>query len=62
MKALFTIGDKVQLKSGGPEMTVRQNRETYLAFKEFKGEVWCTWFNGKKLETKLFIQETLQKV
>ena len=35
-------GDIVQLKSGGPRMTV-------VEVKEWSGEVrvWCTWFDAK---------------
>lgn len=32
----FQIGDLVQLKSGGPNMTVTLLQD---------GKAWCTWFN-----------------
>ena len=35
----FQIGETVELKSGGPDMTVR-----YLDHKD--GTVWCVWFTG----------------
>ena len=38
-------GDVVQLKSGGPKMTVTQiNQET----------VWCKWFDGEDVKTGHF--------
>ncbi len=45
-------GVLVQLKSGGPKMTVK-GQDTPGA------DVWCLWFAGKKLETGCFGVETL---
>jgi uncharacterized protein YodC (DUF2158 family) len=44
-------GDLVQLKSGGPVMTVQEalSRDSYR----------CQWFAGKKLETGIFPTESL---
>lgn len=42
----FKAGDLVQLKSGGPIMTVRDN--------EGPEYVTCQWFGGKKLEEGVF--------
>lgn len=39
-------GDKVQLKSGGPEMTVEEVTE--------RGYAKCVWFISDKLETHAF--------
>lgn len=36
-------GDTVQLKSGGPAMTVKQVAELHGAV-----TAWCDWFDGKK--------------
>jgi uncharacterized protein YodC (DUF2158 family) len=47
----FKIGDLVQLKSGGPVMTVEK------VFSE--GGVRCTWFSGAKHNTNVFDVETL---
>ena len=35
----FNIGDTVQLKSGGPIMTVQSVQND--------GSLWCVWFNTK---------------
>jgi uncharacterized protein YodC (DUF2158 family) len=35
----WNVGDVVQLKSGGPRMTVEEVHEH---------EIWCKWFNDKK--------------
>jgi uncharacterized protein YodC (DUF2158 family) len=48
-------GDVVQLKSGGPPMTV--------SFVEANGEVACKWFNDKnKLEQARFQEASLEPV
>lgn len=55
MAQKFKVGDIVQLKSGGPDMTVDKVVQGY------HGEihVWCTWFSGKKNERASFTPETL---
>lgn len=55
----FNVGDVVQLKSGGLDMTV-----SYVGEKVFPSGgkvpiVSCTWFNGKKLEKESFKPELL---
>ena len=45
-------GMLVQLKSGGPKMTVK-GQDTPGA------DVWCLWFAGKRLETGCFGVQTL---
>ncbi len=45
-------GTIVQLKSGGPKMTVK-GQDTPGA------DVWCLWFAGKRLETGCFGVDTL---
>ena len=52
MSAQFVSGDLVQLKSGGPEMTVDSLLST--------GEYLCKWFGGKKLESGRFQPDTLK--
>lgn len=47
----FRAGELVQLKSGGPTMTVRS--------RSVDGTVNCQWFGGKKLEHGYFNVETL---
>jgi uncharacterized protein YodC (DUF2158 family) len=41
----FKVGDIVQLKSGGPEMTVTVVGDHYGT-----PTVWCVWFVGTKQE------------
>lgn len=53
MAAKFKKGDIVQLKSGGPPMTVA-NPQAYV------DEVTCVWFAGAKREEVNFEQEVLQ--
>ena len=48
----FNVGDVVQLKSGGPKMTVR-------AKDEGDGEIMAVWFAGAKQETGYFPTDTL---
>lgn len=48
--AAFNIGEIVQLKTGGPTMTVQ---------KAFGGKSECKWFVGKKLETATFVNASL---
>lgn len=52
----FVVGDIVQLKSGGPDMTVkaipRQHASYYV----------CQWFAGKKLESGDFQPDSLKVV
>lgn len=49
----FIVGDIVKLKSGGPEMTVQRERDSYYT---------CQWFAGKKLESGVFPEGSLEKV
>ena len=49
----FKTGDIVQLKSGGPKMTVKTAK---------KGEVTCTWFSGSKQQSGWFDPDTLKKI
>lgn len=55
MSDKFNSGDIVQLKSGGPEMTVKSYAVHHEAFE-------CQWFAGKKLEKGYFVEESLIKV
>ncbi len=52
---VFEVGELVQLKSGGPSMTVRK----------VIGEdpvIWCQWFSGNKLNEGRFAPDSLEKV
>lgn len=48
----FKVGDLVVLKSGGPTMTV-------AILNSSSGNLWCTWFAGKKNERALFDPDAL---
>lgn len=43
MSDAIKAGDIVQLKSGGPTMTVKQVEDLHGAM-----TAWCDWFDGKK--------------
>lgn len=56
MSDQFKAGDVVQLKSGGPKMTVTQ-----VGKHQIHGPtVWCTWFVGTKQESGTFPPAALQ--
>jgi uncharacterized protein YodC (DUF2158 family) len=44
----FNVGDVVELKSGGPGMTVAENMPPDYT------RVKCQWFGGRKLESGFF--------
>jgi uncharacterized protein YodC (DUF2158 family) len=48
--AKFKVGDTVQLKSGGPAMTVAEVAG---------GHYWTSWFAGAKLEKGRFPEDAL---
>src|ERR1700750_1858856 len=50
----FEIGNVVQLKSGGPKMTVHGLVSD--------GDVICQWFEGNAVHEESFPREALQKV
>jgi len=68
------IGDIVQLKSGGPQMTVQRiigadkahlmirAADEFLKTQGFTdGDVVCQWFNGSKLDNGTFKTESLEQ-
>ncbi|AAK88559.1 hypothetical protein EN41_11270 [Agrobacterium tumefaciens] len=57
MEAKFSTGDVVQLKSGGPAMTISEVQKDYG---NFKGSYRCKWFKGASNETSVFEEDTLQ--
>lgn len=59
MSGKFEIGDTVQLKSGGPKMSVT-NVGTHRVTK--KPTVICAWFVNDKVEKSDFPPEALQLV
>jgi uncharacterized protein YodC (DUF2158 family) len=71
----YKIGDIVQLKSGGPQMTVQRivgsdssnllikAADEFMKSQGFReGDIVCQWFNGNKLESGTFKAEGLLKV
>lgn len=52
-KKQWVVGDLVQLKSGGPVMTVKTVSSP-------EGSYTCQWFAGKKLEFGHFPGESLK--
>lgn len=55
----YNIGDQVQLKSGGPCMTVNEAM-THHTSKEFLDRYKCQWFAGKKLDMGTFPEDSLE--
>ena len=58
MGEAFKKGDLVELKSGGPKMTVREAGKTNSG----KVMVWCDWFDGQKQVNGSFPPESLKPV
>lgn len=54
-KKRFKVGDVVQLRSGGPLMTIDA-----LKVDSDKKAVRCTWFIDGRLESSLFHPKTLK--
>lgn len=52
MASKFKVGDVVQLKSGGPAMTVDELNNS--------GNYWCVWFKGASRERGNFASDTLK--
>lgn len=61
MEKKFKIGDTVQLKSGGPHMTVAKY-EVDIFTNSFDGIVVCTWFVQSDKKSATFNQDSLEKV
>ena len=51
----FKAGDVVQLKSGGPKMTVTQAGDRLG-----KPTVWCAWFDGPTKHQDTFPPDSLE--
>lgn len=50
---MLKVGDVVQLKSGGPKMTVSEIDED---------NVFCQWFHNNRVQSACFAPEQLKKV
>lgn len=72
---MFNTGDIVQLKSGGPKMTIQRiigdyqendglkRADNLIKLSGYKnGDLICQWFNDNKLETGTFNAEMIQKL
>jgi uncharacterized protein YodC (DUF2158 family) len=59
----FQVGNIVQLKSGGPKMTVsalgNPGDVIHTGGLAAKGRVMCQWFAGSKLEQGFFPRESI---
>lgn len=55
----YSIGDQVQLKSGGPCMTVNEAMLHHIS-EEFLDKYKCQWFSGKKLDIGTFPENSLE--
>ncbi len=60
MAEQFKIGDTVQLKSGGPEMTVTDIQDSVSSQRQIK-IIICTWFDKGKYDSHAFDSEALTK-
>ena len=57
---LYAVGEIVKLKSGGPDMTIK---EVLTDISDMPtGSYRCQWFAGKKLDNGIFPHESLVKV
>jgi uncharacterized protein YodC (DUF2158 family) len=57
MEYEFKDGDAVRLRSGGPDMTIKQIG--IFGMGGTTKEALCTWFDGKKLCEQVFALATL---
>lgn len=56
----FSLGDVVELKSGGPRMTI--GRAIPSCVSDDRGRLECLWFEGSRKHIDEFPAETLIKV
>ena len=61
--AVFEVGDIVQLKSGGPKMTVVGITRVKMPGDPAVDNTYvrCSWFRDKKLEEQVFDPQALNK-
>lgn len=58
-KPKFKAGDLVQLKSGGPVMTIEKANEDF--YNNWDGGYSCSWFAGAKNNHRSFAEEALKE-
>lgn len=56
----FSYGDLVQLKSGGPPMTVEGLPGERIHARHAPGNYWCTWFKGATRDSGGFPEHIIQ--
>lgn len=56
----LAVGDVVELKSGGPQMTIENIGKYGMAATHDQAK--CVWFDGKKRVSELFELASLKKV
>ncbi len=56
-KAKYSVGDKVMLNVGGPDMAVMN-----VHIEGGQGDYTCQWFAGKKLSSGFFKEDSLIQV
>jgi uncharacterized protein YodC (DUF2158 family) len=61
MANTFKAGDMVQLKSGGPPMTIDGVPGEGKHYAHKGDEYWCTWFKGATREEGSFGEHVLQR-
>lgn len=60
--ATFQVGDVVELKSGGPTMTVEKVGRLARSMAEAYEGASCVWYDGSKMIRENFPIEALDKV
>jgi uncharacterized protein YodC (DUF2158 family) len=61
MATEFKVGDTVQLKSGGPKMTIEEVADFSLMGVAGRDQAKCVWFEGSKSFSKVFEFATLTR-
>ena len=61
MADAFKLGDLVQVKSGGPPMTIDGLPSQTKSMSQSPGEYWCIWFKGATRDQGSFGEHLLQR-
>ncbi|WP_262246984.1 YodC family protein [Parapedobacter soli] len=65
MERKFKKGDVVQLKSGGPKMTISaflRDDDPFVDEQEKRVTVFATWFEGSEMKTEKFHIDLIHSV